>query len=69
MTMSGIAEAPVLVLTAQDRCDQGECGAAAQSKVTFEGGLDLLFCKHHLTKNREKLEVGGAVIEEMPVPA
>ena len=37
------------VLTLNDRCDAGACGAAALAKVTGVTG-DLLFCGHHYNK-------------------
>lgn len=41
-------------LTALDRCDAGQCGAAAKVKVTGLQG-DLLFCGHHYHKYESKL--------------
>lgn len=37
------------VLTLNDRCDAGSCGAAALAKVTGVSG-ELFFCGHHFTK-------------------
>lgn len=34
-------------LKAIDRCDQGNCGAAAISVVTLADGGQLVFCGHH----------------------
>lgn len=48
-------------LTREDRCDQGGCGAAAGSVIVLPSTLELLFCNHHLNKNREQLVVQGAV--------
>ena len=39
-------------LTALDRCDA--CGARAQYAVELEAG-ELLFCRHHFSKNEEIL--------------
>lgn len=42
-------------LTKQDRCDQ--CSAAATTAVVLLSGTgELLFCTHHLKKNRDALE-------------
>lgn len=40
-------------LTAADRCDA--CGAQAYVRVKLATG-ELLFCAHHATENRAKLE-------------
>lgn len=60
MTTTPIAEAhqaetPVdAKLTAQDRCDVGNCGAAAHVRVAIgESALD--FCGHHFRKNEPGL--------------
>ena len=49
-------------LTALDRCDKGECNAAAGAVVTISGG-ELLFCRHHLNAQRPALELAGARIQ------
>lgn len=50
-----------LTLTAQDRCDR--CGAAAQARAELVSGLELLFCRHHLRENQDKLLEGGAQLQ------
>jgi hypothetical protein len=40
------------VLTLNDRCDAGSCGAAALVKVSGVTG-ELLFCGHHYSKFEE----------------
>jgi hypothetical protein len=53
--LTTVAEIPVeakkkeRVLTLNDRCDAGHCGAAALVKVSGVSG-DLLFCGHHYNK-------------------
>ncbi len=53
--MTAVAEVPVevekkeRVLTLNDRCDAGHCGAAALVKVSGVSG-ELLFCGHHYNK-------------------
>ncbi len=53
--MQAVAETPVVetpkerVLTLNDRCDAGSCGAAALVEVTGVTG-SLLFCGHHYNK-------------------
>lgn len=53
--MTTVAEVPVevekkeRVLTLNDRCDAGQCGAAALVKVSGVSG-ELLFCGHHYNK-------------------
>lgn len=42
-------EATEWILTAEDRCDTGECGAQAYVKVTGVSG-SLYFCSHHYNK-------------------
>ena len=37
------------ILTLNDRCDAGQCGAAALVKVSGVSG-ELLFCGHHYNK-------------------
>jgi hypothetical protein len=41
-------------LTALDRCDAGNCGAAAKAKAKGLQG-ELLFCGHHYNKHSEAL--------------
>ena len=50
-TTEAVVELPAL--TAADRCDI--CGAQAFIRVVLESG-DLVFCGHHGTANKEKLE-------------
>ena len=40
-------------LTAMDRCDR--CGAQAYLRVELSSGGELLFCAHHASQHREKL--------------
>ncbi len=47
-------EVDLRTLTALDRCDSGQCGAAAKVKVTGLRG-DLLFCGHHYHKHETAL--------------
>lgn len=47
-------------LTASDRCDR--CSAAAQVRAVLPSGLELLFCGHHFSEHRDKLEAQGAEI-------
>jgi hypothetical protein len=53
--LTTVAEVPVevekkeRVLTLNDRCDAGQCGAAALVKVSGVSG-ELLFCGHHYNK-------------------
>lgn len=50
-----IANQITSTLTKQDRCDQ--CSAAATTAVVLLSGAgELLFCTHHLKKNRDALE-------------
>ncbi len=44
-----VEEAKERVLTLNDRCDSGACGAAALVKVAGVSG-ELLFCGHHYNK-------------------
>lgn len=46
-------EKPAQLLTALDRCDY--CGAQAYVKATLASG-ELLFCAHHATEFKQKLE-------------
>lgn len=48
------AAAPVLVLTAHDRCDAPRCGARAYFRATLPAG-ELSFCKHHADELDEHL--------------
>ncbi len=48
-------------LTLADRCDQGNCNAAAAATVILVSG-ELLFCQHHLTANQNRLQQLGAVV-------
>jgi hypothetical protein len=54
-TLEAEAPAPsqIATLTASDRCDL--CGAQAYVNVVFETG-ELLFCGHHATKFKEKID-------------
>ncbi|ADG78458.1 putative protein OS=Tsukamurella paurometabola (strain ATCC 8368 / DSM / CCUG 35730 /CIP 100753 / JCM 10117 / KCTC 9821 / NBRC 16120 / NCIMB 702349/ NCTC 13040) OX=521096 GN=Tpau_1840 PE=4 SV=1 [Tsukamurella paurometabola] len=47
-------------LTASDRCDR--CAAAAQVRAVLPSGFELLFCGHHFTAHRDKLESQGAAV-------
>lgn len=51
--MTAPSTAPVLTLTAHDRCDL--CGAQAMVKAVMQAG-DLLFCGHHGRKFRTQLD-------------
>lgn len=42
-------------LTTSDRCDSGDCGAAALVKVAGVTG-DLMFCGHHYTEIEQNPE-------------
>ncbi|WP_019203275.1 hypothetical protein [Tsukamurella sp. 1534] len=62
-TTTGTAFAP---LTASDRCDR--CSAAAQVRAVLPSGFELLFCGHHFSEYRDKLDAQGAVVSgEAPV--
>lgn len=61
-TPAGAAFAP---LTASDRCDR--CAAAAQVRAVLPSGFELLFCSHHYSEHRGKLEAQGATVVEAPV--
>ena len=62
--MTAVAEVPVevekkeRVLTLNDRCDAGHCGAAALVKVSGVSG-ELLFCGHHYNK----FEMSGNMVK------
>lgn len=47
-------------LTASDRCDR--CSAAAQVRAVLPSGFELLFCGHHFSEHRDKLQSQGAAI-------
>lgn len=47
-----VVEKKERVLTLNDRCDAGHCGAAALVKVSGVSG-ELLFCGHHYNKVEE----------------
>jgi len=49
-------------LTAADRCDR--CGAQAYVRVRLSSGGELLFCNHHATAYRERLQSEGAVLQD-----
>ena len=49
MTTVEDVEVKERILTLNDRCDTGDCGAAALTKVTGVTG-DLFFCGHHYNK-------------------
>ena len=56
------APAPISapVLTLNDRCDAGSCGAAARAEASSEGAPStLLFCGHHAKKHERALLVQG----------
>ena len=62
-TPAGATHAP---LTASDRCDR--CSAAAQVRAVLPSGFELLFCGHHFSEHRSKLETqGAAILSEAPV--
>lgn len=48
-------EVDLRTLTALDRCDSGQCGAAAKVLVKGLEG-ELLFCGHHYHKHEAALE-------------
>lgn len=68
MTNTVTSEAPagdaLASLTASDRCDR--CSAAAQVRAVLPSGFELLFCGHHFTEHREKLDGQGASITGEP---
>lgn len=54
---------PVLVFTAEDRCDR--CGARALAIAEHETFTELLFCLHHLDKFGDSLiDEGWEVTED-----
>ncbi|TWS20135.1 hypothetical protein FK529_08405 [Tsukamurella asaccharolytica] len=69
MTNTVTSEAPAgdafAPLTASDRCDR--CSAAAQVRAVLPSGFELLFCGHHFTEHRAKLEAQGATVAGEPV--
>ncbi len=68
MTNTVTSEAPTgdafAPLTASDRCDR--CSAAAQVRAVLPSGFELLFCGHHFTEHKAKLESQGAAITGAP---
>lgn len=51
------------VLTAADRCDR--CGAQAYARASMKGGIELLFCAHHIREHGDKLrEQAISVMDE-----
>ncbi|MCS3780087.1 DUF7455 domain-containing protein [Tsukamurella ocularis] len=68
MTNTVTSEAPtgdaLAPLTASDRCDR--CSAAAQVRAVLPSGFELLFCGHHFSEHRSKLEAQGASITGEP---
>ncbi len=56
------ALAPSTPLTAIDRCDR--CGAQAYVRVTLGSGMDLLFCGHHFSEFRPKLQELAAHVHD-----
>ncbi len=64
MTNTVTSEAPagdaLAPLTASDRCDR--CSAAAQVRAVLPSGFELLFCGHHFSEHKAKLETQGATI-------
>ncbi len=61
MTHTATQQAPA-GLTAMDRCDR--CGAQAYLRVDLLSGGTLLFCAHHATKHRDKLNQVAARIHD-----
>lgn len=55
-----MTETLVMPLTAADRCDK--CQAAARTRVTLLGGLDLMFCKHHADAYAPEIRAVGVKI-------
>lgn len=51
-------------LTAMDRCDTGDCSAAAKWLVVFPGQSELIFCAHHGRKNEDALSTVGATVHK-----
>jgi len=49
-------------LTASDRCDHGDCGAAARVRVLYPSGIDLLFCGHHSNALQTALVASGGTL-------
>jgi hypothetical protein len=58
-------EVPVMVLTAQDRCDR--CNAQAYV-VTQHGTRRLMWCMHHLKVHKDALTPLIVVDERAPEP-
>ena len=56
---------PTTPLTALDRCDR--CGAQAYVRVSLTAGGELLFCGHHFTEHRAKLDAQGATVVGEPL--
>lgn len=52
-----------VILSALDRCDKGDCGAAAMAHIEFPSGISLVFCRHHTEESRVQLEGKGAIID------
>lgn len=54
---------PVIVFTAEDRCDG--CGAQAYSLAQREDMTDLLFCIHHRKANSDSLlDEGWKIVDD-----
>lgn len=51
-------------LTAKDRCDKGNCSAAAFVRAEFLAG-ELLFCKHHYDADKTAIKAASLkVVDE-----
>lgn len=50
-------DAPVILLTALDRCDG--CGAQAYTAAVNAHGQELLLCQHHVHKHEDALTLDG----------
>lgn len=61
-------EANLTVLTAADRCDHANCGAAARARAIYTSGIDLVFCGHHTNALRDGLVASGATLHEEETP-
>ena len=63
-TETNTKESNLAVLTAADRCDHADCGAAARARATYASGIDLVFCGHHTNALRSGLVASGATLHE-----
>lgn len=61
-TVPGTA-AQSVPMTANDRCDVGECGAQAYVRVEFKSGI-LQFCAHHYAQQPLSLQQSSISIHD-----